>query len=279
VPTDLRHTTATRLKQAIRRARMHIGVRSAQTDNVAYNRELWNWHAQTWDEQLIRLDVQRQRGSQYTPSRLKYLGEEWSTVEEIRWILDEYIYPHVGTDRVVGEIGTGGARIAAQVVDRAGEFTCFDIAEKMLARARAVIGERENVRYVVLDGARLPSDAGGHFDFLYSFDVFVHLDLHTQWKYLREISRALKPGGRAFLHTANLAAPGGWARFAEQDHFAVQGFYFVSPEIVDAMLTHTDLKLIKRSEPNPQLSLWHHTNQDYLFVVEKAGGTTAHSEA
>jgi hypothetical protein len=60
----------------------------------------------------------------------------------------------------------------------------------------------------------------------YSFDVMVHIDLHTIWKYLLEIRRVLKDEtGRAFISTANLEAPGGWERFTKQKEYSVGGFY------------------------------------------------------
>ncbi|MDQ6839647.1 MAG: class I SAM-dependent methyltransferase [Actinomycetota bacterium] len=64
---------------------------------------------------------------------------------------------------------------------------------------------------------------------MYSFDVFVHLDLHVQWSYIKEIERMLKPGGKVFIHTADLTTSAGWNRFVRQSGYRVEGFYFMTP--------------------------------------------------
>ena len=81
-----------------------------------------------------------------------------------------------------------------------------------------------------LEEASLPTDLDGRFAFAYSFDVFPHLDLHVQYRYLRQVHGLLEPGGRAVVHTANLKTPGGWERFASQPVPSIRGFFFVTPE-------------------------------------------------
>ena len=68
------------------------------------------------------------------------------------------------------------------------------------------------------------------YHFIYSFDVFVHLDLHTIWSYMKTIHRMLLPNGKCFLSTSNLLAPLGWERFSTQDKYTVGGFYFTTPD-------------------------------------------------
>ena len=56
----------------------------------------------------------------------------------------------------------------------------------------------------------------------------------------------LKTDGKAFVHVSNLTTPGSWARFAAQDHYSVEGFYFISPEIADLLIKRSGLKKVKR---------------------------------
>lgn len=238
------------------------------TDNVAYNRELWDWYADRWKD-----DVQFRGDEADVPDtamsneqRLAVLGNEWGTSAEVERILAEFIDPFVTPESIAGEIGVGGGRVAAKVADRVGELWCFDISARMLERAREHMGERPGVHFELLDGARLPEHATGRFDFLYSFDVFVHLDLHTIWKYLNEVERALQSGGRAFLHTSNLTAPTGWANFARQDRYRPQDHYFVTPEVIHTLVSHTGLAFVKESTPEPDSF---YLGRDYLFVLEK----------
>jgi SAM-dependent methyltransferase len=237
------------------------------TDNVAYNRQFWDRYATDWDDPGVRLagsDVRTQ--GEIDPNAFRVVGDEWGVPEEVGEVVDEYILPYVGPESVIAEIGCGGGRLALRVAGRVREYHGFDVAPAMLERARQAVGERDNVRLQLVDGTQLPI-ADGTFDFIYSFDVFVHLDLHTQWAYLKEISRVLKPGSRAFLHTANLATDEGWKLFSSQSRFDVTGFYFLTPEIVDTLLAHTDLRIVKRSAPG---SPNYYVDRDYLFVLEKA---------
>lgn len=64
------------------------------------------------------------------------------------------------------------------------------------------------VKYVLLSEPRLPEELSSSLDFIILYDVLVHVDLHITNKYIREIARVLKPGGKAFLSTANFLSPG-----------------------------------------------------------------------
>ena len=61
---------------------------------------------------------------------------------------------------------------------------------------------------MLLSQPRLPESASDSLDFVILYDVLVHVDLHITNKYIREIARVLKPGGKAFLSTANFLSPG-----------------------------------------------------------------------
>jgi SAM-dependent methyltransferase len=237
-------------------------------DNVAYNRRLWDWYARTWSEdpafRVQQADVPPPTAED--ASRLSVLGGEWGTPRDLEHVLSEYLDPFAHADSVVGEIGSGGGRIAARLAPRVAELYCFDISQGMLDHAKRTLAGHTNVRYVLLERPSLPLELRSHFDLLYSFDVFVHLDLHTIWSYIREVAAALRPGGHAFLHTANLTAPGGWESFESQERYRPESHYFISPEIVRTMVGHTDLRFVKESTPDPDNF---YLNRDYLFVLQR----------
>jgi hypothetical protein len=53
----------------------------------------------------------------------------------------------------------------------------------MLKKAKqAVQKENHTAEFVLLTQSSLPAKYKEHFDFIYSFDVMPHLDLHTIWK-------------------------------------------------------------------------------------------------
>ena len=181
-------------------------------------------------------------------------------------MLEDFVFPYVREDMRVAEIGVGGGRIATRVAPRVGEFWGFDISRRMLRRAQEALGDGDNVRLVRLENAALPSGLDGRFGFVYSFDVFVHLDLHIQYRYLRQAHELLVPGGRAFVHTANLRAPRGWERFASQPAPSIRGFFFVTSETVDLLAERAGFEIERRSEVDESNFYY---GRDYAVLLRK----------
>lgn len=244
------------------------------TDNIAYNRHLWDRYAQIWDDPGFRAQALAEErrflgphARQVEPDTMRVLGDEWGTPDDVAFVIGTYIRPYIRPTSRVAEIGPGGGRIACQIAGDVGELWCIDVSDKMLQRLREVVlADHDNVRYLLVDEPVLPTDLEGQFDFVYSFDVFVHLDLHTIWKYLNTIFWMLREGGRTFLHTANLATEAGWDRFAMFDAYSVEGFYFLSPELVQILVSHTPFRFVVSSTPAPDNF---YLARDYLFVLEK----------
>ena len=239
--------------------------RSSGLSNVDRNRDLWNTYAQRWQKTKVTVE-NTAVAAQDRQSYLQCLGDEWGRLEDVERIVAEYIYPDIADKSLAVEIGSGGGRIASRVAPRVAHLHCFDISREMLRKAQTALTGHNNVDFVLLESAQLPATCTGMFDFVYSFDVFVHLDLHTMWKYFREIQRVLKTGGTAFLHTSNLMAPGGWKNFSAQDTFEILNHYFISPEIVSILARQSGLKIIKTSTPDPTNF---YLNRDYLFILKK----------
>lgn len=236
-------------------------------DNVGYNRSLWDWYAERWsDLDFRRRQLANEGRGEEDPALVDRLGEEWGRLDDVAQVVDRWIMPYVSADSVVGEIGTGGARVARMVAPRVGEFHAFDVAPKMLDRARQGLRGVTTAQFHVLDEPRLPAALDGHFDFVYSFDVFVHLDLHVQWRYLQDFGRVLRPGGRALVHTANLDTQAGWERFVLQDRYRVEGFYFMVPAAVRTLIERAGLNLIDELSGEPGNFYY---ERDYFALLEK----------
>lgn len=199
---------------------------------------------------------------------LTYLGDEWSDRESLNQVMNDFMFPYLSETSIVAEIGCGGGRIAVRVAPRVKKLYCFDIAEEMIKRAKEALKERQNVEFYLITKPQLPSFLHGTLDFIYSFDVFPHVDLHTLWKYIQEISMGLKKSGKAFIHTANIITPLGWSRFVQQDKYTPGGFYFLSPEIVHTLIDKANgFKIIKTSQHSVSNNMYY--NRDYLIVLEK----------
>jgi cyclopropane fatty-acyl-phospholipid synthase-like methyltransferase len=181
-------------------------------------------------------------------------------------VVREFIYPYVGDDTVVCEIGVGGGRLAARVAPRVRKLVGVDVSRSMLKKARVALAPHSNIELHLLEKPALPAEWKQQFDFVYAFDVFVHFDLHMMWTYLQEIRRVLKKGGRAFLHTSNLQSPAGWDSFAQQESYSVVRHFFVSPDMVDTLVSRCSMRFVKRSKVDESNFYLH---RDYLFVIEK----------
>ena len=249
----------------------------ANESNTDTNRKLWDAYAQEWtpDEEWVRKEAKRAGVPEAVmEEHLQFLGDEWTNKEDLQSVLAQYIFPYLDEGAVVGEVGSGGGRIVCQTADRCGELHCFDISSAMLAKAKAVSTEagKHNVSFTLLDNASFPSEYHGRFDFVYFFDVLVHVDLHTQWKYVQELPKILKPGGRALMHTANICSDKGWDRFSKQKDFSVGGFCFSSPDITLRMINEQEgLTVIRHSgEPVDPENSNIYNERDFLVIVERS---------
>ena len=85
------------------------------------------------------------------------------------------------------EIGVGGGRVALQTAPLLpkGSLTCLDISAEMLKHAKKNLKDLDELEINFVhqaDADKMPVD--GKFDFVYSFDVFVHVDIHTLFRTL-----------------------------------------------------------------------------------------------
>jgi SAM-dependent methyltransferase len=235
--------------------------------NEAGNRRLWDTYARDWRQDDAYLDVGLvgEEAAAWRAEHVHLVGDEWGTPDDVERVLGDFVYPHLRDDLVVAEIGIGGGRIAARVAPRVKELWGFDISRRMLDRAREALAASPNVRLVRLEKSSLPGGLENRFGLAYAFDVFVHLDLHTQYRYLRQLNAMLETGGRAIVHTANLRAPGGWARFASQPVPSIRGFYFVTPETVDLLAEMAGFVVEQRSEIDESF----YYGRDYVVSLRK----------
>lgn len=235
-------------------------------DNFAYNRYLWDRYAREWDKHRVLVETPGIVTPQQREACLHVVGDEWGNAADVDRIAELFIRPYVTSQSVVAEIGVGGGRIALRVAPHVGRLVCFDLSPEMLTRARETLRGFSHVDFVLLTEPAFPDRFDDTLDFVYAFDVFVHLDLHTMWKYLNEIYRMLKSGRHAFLHTANLRAPEGWKLFMREERYSVEGHYFIVPEMAQLLAERAGLRLVKESRPDGSNFYF---NRDYLFVLQK----------
>jgi SAM-dependent methyltransferase len=255
-----------RLQRAIRAFRsgpVHPRARGVdQTDNVTYNRQYWDWYAERWRDPAFRA------ANADTPDEIpqfQTIGDEWGRRRDVEAVVGAWILPFAGRDAVVGEIGCGGGRVARQVAEHVKRLYCFDVSERMLDQARKAV-PADRARFVLLEEARLPAGLAGELDFIYAFDVFLHLDLYVMWQYLQEMARVLRPGGHALVHTTNLTSEIGWRNFTKFERYRVETHFYVSPETVRTIADRAGLRLVREAEPDPGNF---YLSRDYLAIFKR----------
>ncbi|MHC5855597.1 class I SAM-dependent methyltransferase [Nostoc sp.] len=235
-----------------------------QPSNLEINRNFWDEYAKQWSKYNFQIPND-QISQPEKDSSINYLGDEWGTAEDVEEIISEYIFPFLTKNSTVAEIGVGGARIAAKVVENVEKLYCFDVAPAMLDKAKERIGHYPQVEFHLMENSEFEAGLGEKFDFIYSFDVFVHLDLPTIWKYLNSIYKILKEGGRAFIHTSSITTPNGWTRFCSKAD-SEQLYYPTSPEAIKWLIEKAEMTVIKESTPDGNNF---YLERDYLVVIQK----------
>jgi ubiquinone/menaquinone biosynthesis C-methylase UbiE len=149
-------------------------------------------------------------------------GDEWAGfarsdgVAYPEWkasVLSHLVRPYVSTNETILEIGCGHGRWSEELIGMCRKLYCVDLAASCLEYTRARLAGRaasgEAPTFIQTSGP-LPQISDGSVDFVWSFDVFVHMDPPDIATYLEEFRRVLKPGGVALLHHADDNRWGGW---------------------------------------------------------------------
>ena len=74
-----------------------------------------------------------------------------------------------------------------------------NIPEKIID-FRTIERNKKNVTFFKNDGKSLGNIEDNSIDFIWSYDVFVHIDKKTQFDYFLEFKRVLKTNGKCIIH-------------------------------------------------------------------------------
>ena len=201
----------------------------------------WNGYSASWSEHF---------GSRYA-----HLGDEWcddgsAARERERRLFVQAAEPWLHPQSRVLEIGPGGGKWTVRLAPKVGHLTVFDVAQSMIdrTRERCEAAGLANVSFLLGDGRGLAPLHPGSQDFVWSYDVFVHIALEDTVAYLLEISRVLADGGLVVLHHAvNDTAPAmdriemfnDWYR----DGHTLGQYYYHSREALERLYARAGLRV------------------------------------
>jgi ubiquinone/menaquinone biosynthesis C-methylase UbiE len=149
-------------------------------------------------------------------------GDEWSESEEwkqslIRCVLDV----QMPRDCAILEIGPGGGRWTAPLLERAREYVGVDISSTCVDHCRERFRQFPNATFIVGSGRDLAQVPDDSVDAIWSFDVFVHINRSEVTAYAKDFLRVLRPGGVAAIHHGAVGgAQGGWRSNLTAEEFA-----------------------------------------------------------
>lgn len=159
------------------------------------------------------------------------LGEVW-TPSDPRWkeaILAHGMEPYLERRKEILEIGPGGGRWTEELLKyEPTRLIAVDIAPRCIELCRERFGDHPALELVCNDGQDLGFIGDETIDFIWSFDVFVHVEKPEVAAYFAHFKRVLRPGGIGVVHYATLDRATeddrklGWrAEFTSSDMFAL----------------------------------------------------------
>ena len=153
--------------------------------SIESNRRIWN----SWDWS--------DRGEEWTYDSQKYKG-----VDPIRWktiLKNEMLLKYIKNDSTTLEIGPGGGRWTEELQKLVKDLIIADISKKCLDICKERFKSKSNIEYNLID-KRLDFIEDNTIDYVWSYDVFVHINPSDVERYIEDIQRVLKPGGCAVIH-------------------------------------------------------------------------------
>ncbi|HIK17034.1 MAG TPA: class I SAM-dependent methyltransferase [Leptolyngbyaceae cyanobacterium M33_DOE_097] len=139
-------------------------------------------------------------------------GEEWTQSTEWKEsLIRNILLRYMKTDGRILEIGPGAGRWTETLQKIASYLIAVDISDRCVEICRNKFAGCSNVDFFVNNGSELPFIADNSIDCVWSFDVFVHINVAEVTQYIKEFQRIVRTGGCVAIHHAQKGdVAGGW---------------------------------------------------------------------
>lgn len=194
----------------------------------------WNY---VWGNEIAAWESHGQPG---------HYGDHWGDPEKeenLRAIVTRYIKPFIQPGHTALEIGSGGGRWTQYLL----EFSRLYSVELNVQSFHYLLqrfGARPNLSFCKTNGTDFPGVPPRSIDFVFSFDVFVHLDPELIFAYLTNVRALLKPTSTLFIHYADQTKPG---------VSGIYGFSMTDSPIMRALVAKAGYSVLEEDTT----SLWH----------------------
>jgi len=138
-------------------------------------------------------------------------GEEWTQVATrcrglgtIEWkknLIKKMMLKYTRKNSTVLEIGPGSGRWTIELIKIAGKLVLADISTTCLQICKKKFSNFSNIEYYFID-KRLDFLESNSVDYVWSYNVFVHINPSDVANYVEDFQRILKPGGIAMINHA-----------------------------------------------------------------------------
>lgn len=128
-------------------------------------------------------------------------GLDWGDPEfvaPLRFTCDRFVRPYIDPKHCALEIGPGGGRWTRYLLGFE-KLYVVDYHAELIAEVRKNFN-RPNMVFITNNGTDFPGVGKRSIDFLFSFGVFVHLDIPLIEAYLKNIKPILKPKANVVIH-------------------------------------------------------------------------------
>jgi ubiquinone/menaquinone biosynthesis C-methylase UbiE len=203
------------------------------THTVAINSNLWENHP--WSE------------GEWSPSK------QWE-IALISFFTDKYVNPG-GTTL---EIGVGSGRWCGYLQKVSKEFIGIDLTDRAIQMCKTKYSNVPNMSFYQNNGTDLSCISDQVIDFIWSFDVFVHISPHDVRSYIKELNRVMKVGAIAVIHHGRSANPEGWRST-------------LTTEMFNAFLAENNLTLLEQRKTWGKNYQYHVTHKDDISIFTKKG--------